>query len=362
MKHIEQEEIQESEGEAEDLFKLIPFANLVLNKTPAYLVKDMIPRIGITIIWGPPKCGKSFLIFDLMMHVALGRMFRNQRVRQGPVVYCALEGKTGFMNRAEAFRRRKLNGDKDPPFHLMATPLALVANHEALIASIRKHELAPIAVVIDTLNRSIAGSESSDEDMGNYIKAADAVKEAFQCAVIIIHHCGYEGTRPRGHSSLMGALDAQIAISRDAQNNVVALVEYMKDGKDGPDGLKLVSHLDVIDLGEDDEGDQITSCVVMPVLPSSIQASAVNEERKLDNTFVRLLKRFMEQSRNVSERSGPNYAPKLFAEEPNNGGYTKEQFAQAMRRLLLVPTIKIEIGGTPSRPTRTLVLITEAKA
>jgi AAA domain len=53
-------------------FKLIPFAEIAINTAPAYLVKDMIPRIGITVVWGPPKCGKSFLIYDLMMHVALG--------------------------------------------------------------------------------------------------------------------------------------------------------------------------------------------------------------------------------------------------------------------------------------------------
>lgn len=352
----EEEEIPDKE----ERFKLIPFAELKLNKTPAYLVKDMIPRIGITIVWGPPKCGKSFLIFDLMMHVALGWMFRGLRVRQGPVVYCALEGKAGFMNRAEAFRRKKLNGHDEPPFKLMAMPLALVEDHPALIASIRNQCPHPIAVVIDTLNRSITGSESSDEDMGKYIKAADAVKEAFQCAVIIIHHCGYEGTRPRGHSSLMGALDAQIAISRDAQNNVVALVEYMKDGKDGPDGLKLISHLDVVDLGEDDEGDQITSCVVTPVLPSALQVSAAVEERKLDNMFLKLMKRFADQGRSASDRFGSNYAPKLFAEEPDNGGYTKDQFAQAMRRLLLVPAIKIEDFGTPSKPARRFVLVDQA--
>jgi AAA domain len=129
-------------------------------------------------------------------------------------------------------------------------------------------------VVIDTLNRSQVGSESSDEDMGNYVKAANAIKEEFECAVIIVHHCGYEGTRPRGHSSLIGALDAQIAVARDAENNIVALVEYMKDGKDGPEGLKLISRLEVVDLGVDDDNDEITSCVVLPVDEGTAGAEA----------------------------------------------------------------------------------------
>ena len=72
------------------------------------------------------------------MHVALGWKFRDRKVRQGAVVYCALEGCTAFKNRVEAFRQAKLADNADEvPFHLMASPMALVADHPALIASIR---------------------------------------------------------------------------------------------------------------------------------------------------------------------------------------------------------------------------------
>jgi hypothetical protein len=74
-------------------------------------------------------------------------------------------------------------------------------------------DAAPGLIVLDTLNRSLAGSESSDEDMGNYIKAADQLREMFKCAVIIIHHCGLAEERPRGHTSLIGADDAQVGKS-----------------------------------------------------------------------------------------------------------------------------------------------------
>jgi hypothetical protein len=49
-----------------------------------------------------------------MMHVAVGWMFRDLKVRQGAVVYCALEGASAFRNRAEAFRRENLNGGPAP--------------------------------------------------------------------------------------------------------------------------------------------------------------------------------------------------------------------------------------------------------
>jgi hypothetical protein len=93
-----------------------------------YLVKGLLPRTGLAVIWGPPKCGKSFWTFDLFMHVALGWEYRGCRITQGTVVYGALEGAQGFKNRIEAFRQNKLaEGDRgSPPFYLMATSLSLV--------------------------------------------------------------------------------------------------------------------------------------------------------------------------------------------------------------------------------------------
>jgi hypothetical protein len=136
-------------------------------------VKGLIPRVGLVIVWGPPKCGKSFLTFDLVMHVAMGWEYRGRRVKQGLVVYCALEGAEGFRARVEAFRREKLSEDASPPFHLMASSLSLVADHPTFLADIRAQlgEERPAVVVIDTLNRSLAGSENDDKDMNAYVKA-----------------------------------------------------------------------------------------------------------------------------------------------------------------------------------------------
>ena len=58
--------------------------------------------------------------------------------------------------------------------------------------------MKPVAVCLDTLNRSLAGSESSDEDMSAYIRAADAIRDAFGCLVVVVRHCGHNGERPRG--------------------------------------------------------------------------------------------------------------------------------------------------------------------
>jgi AAA domain len=267
----------------EPRFRLIAFDKIVLGSEPTYLVKRLIPRAGLTVIWGPPKCGKSFWTFDLVMHVALGWDYRGRRVQQGAVVYLALEGGKGFEGRIEAFRQRFLPVDHDPvPFYLIADALNLVKEHPDLIGCIRVQSKGnPLAVVvIDTLNRSLAGSESDDKDMAAYIRAADAIHRDFGCAVIIIHHCGIDATRPRGHTSLAGAVDAQLAVKRDAADNIVVTVERMKDG---PEGDTVVSRLEPLDVGTDTDGDIISSCVTLPVEGETARTSAAATTRKLSD-------------------------------------------------------------------------------
>jgi AAA domain len=245
-------------------FQLRRFGDLKIGSEPNYLVKGLIPRRGIVVVWGPPKCGKSFWTFDLVMRVALDWPYRGRRVQQGPVVYCAFEGHDGYNARAEAFRQRHLAQDHQQiDLYLLAAQADLAADHKAIIAAIAV-QIAnggkPACVVLDTLNRSLAGSENDPKDMGAYIRAADAIREAFECAVIIVHHCGVEGTRPRGHSGLTGAVDAQLSVRRDAANSVIVTVEWMKDG---PEGDVIASRLETVEIGTDLDGDPLSSCVIV---------------------------------------------------------------------------------------------------
>ncbi len=242
-------------------FDLVRFKDIKLRTAAVYLVNGLIPREELVVIWGPPKCGKSFWTFDLAMHIALGWTYRGHRVTQGTVVYVACEGERGLVARVIAFREAKPVEEDDPPFFLLTTRLDLVADVEALIHEISA-ELGPedcSVIVIDTLNRSLAGSKSKDEDMSAYVRATDRLREAFGCAVLVVHHCGINGDRPRGHTSLTGAADAQIAVRRYAGDEITTIVEYMKDG---PEGEKTASRLTMIEVGTDEDGEPITSCVI----------------------------------------------------------------------------------------------------
>jgi AAA domain len=272
-------------------YQLVHFDDLRPGRTSPYIVDELIPLDGIVAVWGPPKSGKSFWTFDLAMHVAIGWSYRGRRVVKGPVVYCAFEGAEGFHARAEAFRRtheiKYEHAWETTWFYLLATNAKLVRDHKALIESIAgQTDRPPTVVVLDTLNRSIDGSENKDEDMGRYLAAADAICDAFACAVIIVHHCGIDGTRPRGHTSLSGTANVQIAVRRDAARNVVAEVEAMKDG---PEGATFTSSLQVVEVGTDQTGKPITSCAIAPIAPASASKSAGGRLTADQNRFLDIL-------------------------------------------------------------------------
>jgi hypothetical protein len=243
-------------------FPLQRFGEIMLDGSQRYLIKGLVPTGSLVVVWGPPKCGKSFLVTDMALHIALGREYRGRKVSQGTVIYITCEGQSGFPARIEAYRQYRMGEDEEAPsFYLLSTRLDLVSEADRLVFEITAQLgiVIPALIVIDTLNRSLTGSENSDEDMSAYILACDKLRERFKCAVMIIHHCGIDGTRPRGHTSLQGAVDAQIAVCKDEAKNVVAKVEYMKDG---PDDAQFVSRLEQVIVGEDEDGDDITSCVI----------------------------------------------------------------------------------------------------
>jgi AAA domain len=271
---------------SEPRIKLMPFNKIKLGTNRRYLVKGVMPFPGLTVIWGPPKSGKSFWTLDLTMHVALGREYRGKRVHQGPIVYCCFEGQSGLSARVEAFRQRFLAEDAESvPFFLQPAPMDLIKEHQELIAAIRALESSPVAVVLDTLNRSLNGSENSDEDMGAYIKATDAIRDAFNSSVLVVHHCGVNDSRPRGHTSLTGAADARLAVTRDAAKNILVDVEFMKDGEGSE---RIVSALESVEVGKDEDGDIITSCVVVEAETTEVARSG--QLTKNQQTYLSILK------------------------------------------------------------------------
>jgi hypothetical protein len=252
-------------GERKLRFRLIKCQDMRPGLEPAYLVDELMPSAGLVLVWGKQKTFKSFWLLDLFVHVAMGWPYHDHALRQGTVIYCAFEGGHGYKGRIEAIRRHYgIGDDVDVPLYVMPGQVDLINDERALVEEFRLQlgDRTPAVAVLDTLNRSLSGSESSDKDMTLYVKAAEAIRKAFGCVCIIVHHCGYDDTHARGHTSLPAAVDAELSVVRDPGSPI--LLVTVKQMRDGPEGMQVRSRAQTVQLGPDQNGKPRSSIVIVP--------------------------------------------------------------------------------------------------
>jgi len=126
-------------------------------------------------------------------------------------------------------------------------------------------------VIVDTLARSFGGGdENAGNDMGAFVANIAALRAHFGGHVMIVHHEGKDASRgARGHSSLRAAVDTEIGL-RVVEPFKVATVEKQRDGATG---LEAAYQLEVIELGRDEDGEAVTSCVVRQAEAQLVKAT-----------------------------------------------------------------------------------------
>lgn len=264
---------------------------------PAMLVEGLIPVGGLVGIYGAPGCGKSFFAKDVCRAIETGALWRGKLVRQGLVVYIAAEGGTGFRLRMRAYRQSHPDLDYGAFRLITACPNLGTKRGDLpdLIAAIRDAAAdygdRPALIMIDTCSQVIAGEDENGSGMTTLLFNCRALQSAFPGAAIgLVHHVGNEGTRPRGHTSFMAALDAAILVRADPEGpRKSATVTKMKDGESG---ARFDFELAQVQLGKAMDGTPMTSCIVrhtfdQPVPPASkVAARRPKSQAELDATFV----------------------------------------------------------------------------
>lgn len=266
----EQATAQAQDVPDEKLFPLITFGDVQAGQSAHDFVEDTLTDGGMSVVYGDSNTGKTFWAMNLALHVAMGRQWEGKDVDKGGVIYCALEGGAGVMNRVLAFRKENpFIGS--PPFAIVPTNINLFDSAEdlkVLTATIQRaaDKLGEKIrlVVIDTLARAMAGgNENASDDMGALVANADALRKATGAHVMFIHHTGKDAARgARGHSSLRAATDTEIEVSR-SEGSDFGNVRVTKQ-RDLEGGQEYAFTLKVITIGTNTRGKEITSCVVVP--------------------------------------------------------------------------------------------------
>ncbi len=243
-----------------------------------YLVKGWMDRGAFSVVYGDSNVGKTFFALDLAVHVAAGRDWQGNRVATGDkwagwVLYCALEGGKGIHNRIEAMRLRQpalMASVADDQFSLLCTQMDFCApgDASALIEALEAGSgTYPSLIVIDTLARAMgAGDENSSKDMGALTDNLDLIRQETGAHVMVVHHSGKDASKgARGSSALRAAADTEIHITK-ANGTIQAQAEKQRDM--ACDALFAYT-LETVEIGADEDGDPVTSAVVVEAEPSA---------------------------------------------------------------------------------------------
>jgi len=238
--------------------------------TDSYLVKGVIAQQSMSVVYGPSNSGKTFFALDLAFAIANGGPWRKHRVSPAAVLYLAAEGGRGVANRIVALKAE--TGLADVPLALRRAGMDLLHDQADLqrVYDLTQEVQArapdlPLLIVIDTLSRVMAGGdENSAADMTALIRNIDAIREATGAHVMLVHHTGKDTARgARGHSSLRAATDTEIEVQNaeddDGAQCRAAMVTKQRDYQGGE---AFAFSLKTVTLGVDQDGDEVTSCVV----------------------------------------------------------------------------------------------------
>ena len=129
--------------------------------------------------------------------------------------------------------------------------------------------------------------------------------ERFGCAVVVVHHCGIEGTRPRGHTSLTAAADAQIAVKRERGDIIGGPMPWSSRRMARKERQSTAAWRSP-DVGLDDDAELITSCII--VLADGVEPRGGRSVTGAAKVALDLLRRAIEENGGTAP-AGPHFPP-----------------------------------------------------
>ena len=200
---------------------------------PSFLVAPYILENSFAVLFGAPASYKSFLALDWALSIAHGVDWNGRAVKQGWVVYLALEGQQGYKQRQLAWHNENGLDMNDAQLATVTVPVCLADPAqdgadiykliESLDYSLKDKDIK--LIVIDTLARSFTGhEENSSLCMGVFCKNTSLLMQRYDCALLTVHHSGKNFELGlRGSSALQGAADSTFSIKRQGDSMVTCL-------------------------------------------------------------------------------------------------------------------------------------------
>lgn len=211
-----------------------------------WIVENVIPENGSTVIFGPSQEYKTFVALRLAVCVAMGLEFNGTKCERRKVFYVVGEGQDSIKYRVRALMNvLKIEAaELNEWFRVVREPVLLDdlsgiwdGGKEGQVKQfcVAMKAWKPIGLFFfDTVNRNMTGDESQTVDMSRFVKGMDTVREVFGAAAVMIHHTGHDKTRERGSSALRAAVDTMFKVSRNPKRKDNAVFFYCDKNRDGP--------------------------------------------------------------------------------------------------------------------------------
>jgi len=251
----------EAKAIKESRFKLETASEFVVRRKASWIIKGVLPNANLGVFYGASGSGKSFFVFEMLAAVARGIEWRGHKTRKARICWVAAEGQEDMRKRVAGYCAHHGIDPNDFEMHFVsnAPNLLDIDDTKALVKQIMlKGQFDMVA--IDTLAQVMpGGNENSGEDMGKVLGHCKEITRVTGAMVGLVHHSGKDESRgARGWSGLRAAADFEFEVIRSDEERV-AIVTKMKGGADGEEfGFRL----ETIVVGQDEDGDDETTCVV----------------------------------------------------------------------------------------------------
>lgn len=202
---------------------------------PQTLFGPFVPRPGVTLLFGNPGSGKSFLGLALAATAATGTPWGSMPVESTNVLYWAAEGLWTVSERLKAWESHHKVSIPPEKLQIVFEPMKIDSEND--LSSLRAHVAGSDVglIIVDTVSQSSGQlSESSNDDMAEYISRLESISSVTGAASLIIHHSGWtETARERGASALRGNVDQTLQVARKVDRRKIT----MHKNRSGPDNF-----------------------------------------------------------------------------------------------------------------------------
>ena len=223
------------------------------------LVQDLLCPEQISVMYGPPNTGKTFIALELARCLSAGQSFLGLETKKVDVFLVELEGQHGMAKRAKAIQTFfPINhSDKQVLIGFGSFNLQVESLGGKFQERFEKSGFHPKLLIIDTLSMAMNGADENSSAMTSAVMSLKGIAKTCGTHVMVIHHSGKDPSKgARGHSSLKGAVDTEILI----QDNKLSVTKQ----RDLPKISPIPFRLEVVDLEVPEGSQPMSSCVVLP--------------------------------------------------------------------------------------------------